>query len=200
MRRLLAFIALLSALSLPAYAQNQSSAEAPLGLAWGASIAEIQSKGVDLKEIGATDWGKAFVATKIDRALSDQAAAVLFFGHTDKLWRIVINGRPNSDDPFGNNVLARYTELQGILTEKYGSPRQHHRLGGSIYKEPKYFISGVRGGETSWYSNFETSALTIQLAISATDSSTGNYRLIYENKDLQKGFESSKRSKEKGSL
>lgn len=182
------------------FAQQAANSEAPLGLTWGASAADIRARGVELKDYSGSDFGKSYFATGIERALSDQNAALLSFGHSDKLWRIVINGKPFTDDPFGSAVLSRYGELQTVLTEKYGKAQQSHRLGESIYNQPRYFISGLNGGQSSWFSNFDTSAIFLQLAISALDGSTANYRLIYEYKPLRKEFDASKRSKEKGSL
>jgi hypothetical protein len=174
--------------------------EAPLGLTWGSTTNEIQGRGVELKDFSGSDFGKSFIATKIERALADQSAALLSFGFNDKLWRIVITSKNFSDDPMGSTVLSRYSELSSVLSEKYGKPRESHRLGDSIYSQPRYFISGIQGGHTNWFSNFETPNLFVQLSITASDSSTSSWRLIYENKIYRKDFEASKRSREKGSL
>src|SRR5438309_117250 len=77
---------------LPAFAQTPS-VDAPLGLAWGVSASEIQAQGTELKEFPGSDFGKSFVASKMERALADQSAALLSFGFNDKLWRVVITGR-----------------------------------------------------------------------------------------------------------
>ncbi len=186
---------------LPRTANAQSSSlEAPLGLTWGATTSELQSRGLELKDFPGTDFGKSFVVSKIEKALADQSATLLSFGFSDRLWRITINGRSFSDDPTGSAVVARYNELSSVLGEKYGKPREYHRLGDSIYSQPKYFISGINGGQSNWYSNFDTPNLFIQLAVTAPDGSTGSWRLIYENKPLRKDFEASKRTREKGAL
>jgi hypothetical protein len=54
--------------------------DAPIGLVWGSSSSEVQSKGIELKEIEGTDFGKSYVASKMERALADQSAALLSFG------------------------------------------------------------------------------------------------------------------------
>lgn len=193
------FVIVLALLNLPASAQSAAQ-DAPLGLSWGMSTAEIQSRGIELKEVPSLDFGKSFIASKIEKALADQSGALLSFGFNDKLWRILITGRETSNDPSGSNVLSRYNELSSVLSEKYGKPREIHRLGDSIYSEAGYFLAGVRAGKSSWFSNFDTSNIFIQLGIIASDSSTANWRLIYENKLLRKDFEGSKRSREKGNL
>jgi hypothetical protein len=126
--------------------------------------------------------------------------AIVSFGYDDKLWRIVAISRPFSNDPSGTNVKSRYQELLGVLTEKYGRPTVVHTLGESIYREPRYFLAGINGGHTSWYANFDTHKLFIQLGIVAEDSSTGRWRTIFEEKALRKNFDSTRRVHEKGAL
>jgi hypothetical protein len=189
-------IFLLGAASINAQAQE----EAPLGLSWGITTSDLRARGVELTEYSGSQFGKSFVASKLEKAIADQDAALLSFGFNDKLWRIILFSREFSNDPFGSSVLARYNELTNVLSEKYGKPKQFHRLGQSIYSEQRYFLAGIRGGESSWFSDFDTTNLKIQLAITANDSSTGRWQLIYEQKTLKKGFEESKRTREKGSL
>ncbi|EHR01238.1 hypothetical protein [Bradyrhizobium sp. WSM471] len=183
----------------PTQAQSPT-ADAPIGLVWGSSQTEVQAKGIELKEIEGTDFGKSYLASKMDKALADQSAALLSFGFNDKLWRVLITSRPFSDDPAGSAISARYTELASLLSEKYGKGTQVHRLGESIYGQSGYFVAGIRGGQSKWFTNFDTPNLFIQLGLTASDSSTATWRLIYENKFFRRDFEASKRSREKGTL
>src|SRR5690348_15357816 len=114
--------------------------DAPLGFAWSASVNSVKEAGIELKESGGDAYGVGFAAYKISKALADQDATLLSFGHNDKLWRIVVISKEFSNDPMGTSVRNRYQELLGILSEKYGKPAVHHTLGDSIYSEPKYFL------------------------------------------------------------
>lgn len=182
-------------------AQAQSiETSAPLGLRWGASVEDVKAEGIELKEFANKEYGASFIATKLNKTLADQNGVLLSFGLNNKLWRIVAISRDYANDPNGGAVLSRYTELIEALAEKYGRPKSVHRLGGSIYAEPRYFVSGIRGGETHWYSNFKNTDLQIQLALTASDSSTAAWRLIYEYIPLSKIFESSKKNSEKEKL
>ncbi|MBH5391909.1 hypothetical protein [Bradyrhizobium diversitatis] len=194
---LIAFAA--SCLALPTHAQSPAT-DGPIGLVWGSSSAEIQANGVELKEIEGTDFGKSYLASKMEKALADQSGALLSFGFNDKLWRVLITSRPFSEDPAGSAALARYDELAGLLSDKYGKGTQVHRLGESIYAQSGYFVAGIRGGQSRWFTNFDTFNLFIQLGLTASDSSTATWRLIYENKIFRRDFEASKRSREKGTL
>ncbi|ANW00804.1 hypothetical protein LMTR13_12090 [Bradyrhizobium icense] len=160
----------------------------------------MRAKGIELTEFEGLDFGKSYIATKMEKALADQSAALLSFGFNDKLWRVLITSRPFSDDPAGTAVLTRYGELASLLSEKYGKPSQVHKLGDSIYAQSGYFVAGIRGGQSKWFTNFDTSNLAIQLGITATDSSTAGWRIIYENKVYRRDFDASKRSREKGTL
>lgn len=194
---LIAFAA--SCLALPTHAQSPAT-DGPIGLVWGSSSAEVQAKGVELKAIEGTDFGKSYLASKLEKALADQSAALLSFGFNDKLWRVLITSRPFSEDPAGSAAVARYDELASLLSDKYGKGTQVHRLGESIYAQSGYFVAGIRGGQSRWFTNFDTSNLFIQLGLTASDSSTATWRLIYENKIFRRDFEASKRSREKGTL
>jgi hypothetical protein len=186
----------LGAACINAHAQE----EAPLGLLWGNSSSDLRTRGVELAEYSKSEFGKGFLANKFEKAIADQDKVLLSFGFNDKLWRITILSREFPNDPFGSAVTGRYNELVSVLSEKYGKPMQYHRLGESLYSEQRYFLSGIEGGKSRWFSNFETLNLFVQLAITANNSSTGHWQLIYEYKPLKKGFEESKRSQEKGSL
>jgi hypothetical protein len=197
MGRFLELIIPLCALALwPVVAVGQT--EAPFGLVWGQSESQVRALGVVLKEYQSKDYGKSFFATELPRALADQETAILSFGHDDKLWRIVAIGRANDRDPMGGSVKSRYNELREVLTEKYGRPTSVHRLGDSIYAEAEYFLSGIRQGKSFWYSSFEASSnVSAELAITASDSSTSRWRIIFEEKNLRRAFDASKKLQEK---
>jgi hypothetical protein len=174
--------------------------DAPIGLTWMASEASLKQAGIELKETGNDSYGVGYTASKLPKALADQQMTLLSFGHNDKLWRIVIISKEFTDDPMGVAVRNRYDQLIAILSEKYGRPKTHQTLGDSIYAEQKYFLAGVRGGNSFWYSNFDTTQLFIQMGIVASSNSEARWRIIYEYKPLKAIFERDKRSEEKGNL
>jgi hypothetical protein len=178
----------------------QQSAEAPLGLTWGDQSAKVREAGTTLADFPGSDFGTSFRATSLPRALSDQNAAILSFGHNDRLWRVAIISKNFENDPFGSKVRIRYDELKQILEEKYGRSKAVHRLGDSIYAEPRYFVSGIRNGRTNWHLDIENERLQIQLGIVASDSDTAQGRIIFEDKGLRRIFEGSKRANEKKAL
>jgi hypothetical protein len=183
----------------PSMAHSES--EAPFGLTWGISVEDVRKMGVELKEIReSTEFGATFLALKMPKVLGDQKSTFLFFGFNNRLWRIAAISKEFSNDPYGNAVKSRYNELVSILTEKYGNPSNFHHLGRYIYSQPEHFLAGIKGGESSWFSHFNTAELELQLAINAVDYSTANWVLSFINKALKKSFEFDKKVKEKGAL
>jgi hypothetical protein len=182
--------------SLPARSQS----EAPFGFNWAASVEDLRAAGIELKDFGGNAFGTSYSASKLPKILADEDTTLVSFGFNNKLWRIIAISNQFENDPYGIAVKNRYQELLGVLAEKYGKPTSVHRLGGSIYSEPRYFISGIRGGESSWFSNFSTSDLDVQLNISASDGSSARWRIIFENKPLRRTFESDRKDREKRAL
>ncbi len=181
-------------------AGQKSNREGPFGLIWGSSPEEARAQGVELKELAGKEFGSSFTAANLPLAIADQETSILAFGYDDKLWRILAISKPFNNDPTGANLKTRYTDLSAVLSEKYGKPAIFHSLGDSIYSQPQYFLAGVRGGDTKWFANFETPALLVQIGLVAEDSSTGRWRMIFEDRAIKRSFESSRRSREKGAL
>lgn len=170
-----------------------------MGFTWSATSDSIKQAGIELKESGVDAYGVGFWVNKLAKALADQETTLVSFGHNDKLWRIVVVSREFSNDPMGIAVRSRYKELLDILTEKYGKPTIHHTLGDSIFSDPKYFLAGIRGGNSFWYSDLETADLNIQIGIIASSSSDARWRIIYEYKPLKAIFDQpKKRARKRG--
>ncbi|HKY85693.1 MAG TPA: hypothetical protein VJL90_02915 [Pseudorhodoplanes sp.] len=174
--------------------------EAPLGLTWGATSEDVRAMGVELKESSGKDFGVSYTATSLPKAISDQDGALLSFGYDNRLWRILIFSRAFNDDPYGTAVKERYKQLQDVLAEKYGKAKSTHQLGESIYSEPRYFVSGISGGKSAWFTNFDNPLLFVQISIGASSGSTGFWRIIFEHKDGRRSFDAGKRQREKGAL
>jgi len=195
---ILAFVVFV--LTIPNAYSQKSDQEGPLGLTWGSTPDEVRALGVELKSYSDSQFGVTYEAAKLPRALSDQEGTLLAFGYDNKLWRVVAVSRSFSNDPTGMNLRGRYDELLAVLTEKYGVPSTVHSLGSQFYQKPENFIYGLSNGEIKWFSNYQTPNLFIQLGLGADTMSSGRWKIIFQNKLLQKGFDAAKRAKEKGSL
>jgi hypothetical protein len=58
----------------------------------------------------------------------------------------------------------------------------------------------IHVGRSNWFTNFETNLLFIQLGIITDNSSTAQWRIIMENKQLRKNFEDGKKAHERNAL
>ena len=195
--RLLTVLLLFHICLAPALAEE---GEAPFGLTWGMSTAQLKGMGVELQQQADGTFGQSFSATKLPKAIADQEVTFLSFGKDDKLWRIAAVSTSFENDPYGGNAKQRYSELMSALGDKYGSGHSVHQLGKFLYSEPNHFVAGIRDGETSWFTNFDKPNVWVQLGLTASDHSTLRWRILYENKTLKKAFEQDQRTREKGSL
>lgn len=187
-------------LAASASAQDRKTQKAPFGLAWGASVEQIKALGVELKNSDGREFGKTYLASRVPSVLADQEATFLSFGYDNKLWRIAAVSRQFRNDPYGASVRTRYSELSNLLEQKYGKRTSYERLGGSIYSQPRYFLAGVRDGNSTWGAGFNASEVNVTIDIAAEDSSTARWRIVFENKNLRTSFHAAKRTKEKGAL
>jgi hypothetical protein len=173
---------------------------APFGLEWATSAEGLQTAGVTLTPVATKDGGKRFTATGLSKTLNDVDSVLLDFGYSNKLYRIAVASHDFPNDPYGNKVLGRYTELVSVLTSKYGTGSSRHHTGGSIYDERRYFLSGIEGGKNWHFTTFDAQGLSIEISVRAKTGDTGYWVLIYEYKSLAKEVEIEKAKREKGTL
>jgi hypothetical protein len=164
-----------------AQAAEEDQKEAPLGLHWGMSPAQVQGLGIDLKDVVLKDYGTSYAASKLPKMIADIESVVLSFGFDDKLWRISTVSKAFSNDPYGSAVRNRYDELSSELAEKYGRGEQHHQPGQGFYAKADNFIYALHSGNAWYYTNYTTNLIGVQLSIRASDSSTAFYQMIFEN-------------------
>ena len=181
-------------------AQETPKMDAPFGLCGASHLPRLRVEDVDLREAPFRDYGDTYAATKLPKVIADAETIILSFGNDDKLWRIVAISRTYPNDPYGNNVKARYQELARVLSEKYGRGVTHHEIDSQVWKEPNEFVMGIKTGRTMWFTDFNTSALMIEIGIMASGMDQANWRIIFEEKNLRSKFEASKKTKEKNAL
>jgi len=194
---------LLLVLQISCAAQSTAAdqAEAPFGLTWGSTVEDIKALGVDLKPSGdSNDFGESYVASRLPKSVSGQESTFLYFGHNNRLWRVLGASTPFENDPYGIAAKARYAELSAVLSEKYGKGNAVEQLGEGFYSKPDNFVYGISQGESHWFTKFEGPGVSITLGLFAQGSSALRWVLIYENKTLRATFEQDKKAREKGSL
>lgn len=179
-------------LSLPPLSQ------APLGLLWGATVAQIQSAGIRLAKNDFTAMGQMFMATNLPKTIADTQAVGLFFTRGNRLWRIVIILSDTENDPYGSSTRSRYEELQRILELRYGR-------GSEISHTDRYYggddwVMGLHMGKNYLGTRYETPELSALLNVQATDSNTSHCVIYYEHKKWGAVFRAEKSSNERDAL
>lgn len=174
--------------------------EAPFGLKWGLSAAEVLALGVGLEDKSDGEYGTDYLASRLPKTLSDVEHVILQFGSNDRLWRIVAASREFPNDPYGTKLLSRYDELEQILAEKYGPGTLTHEIDKDLWKDPDEFLMGVLKGRSWHYTTYKSEPVAIELSVRATDADSGYYVIIYKHLDLSKEHTTGKSAKEKGAL
>jgi hypothetical protein len=143
MRRIL-FAAIAVFFATHAVAQTPPPSPGPFGLTWGVTRAEVEGLGVQLTELPQdSGWGKAFSARNLPKALGDMESAVLAFGYDDRLWRVGAVSKSWENDGYGSRAVARFDELKGLLSERYGTGEPvMKRPANEFYEKPDNFTYG----------------------------------------------------------
>jgi hypothetical protein len=173
---------------------------APFGLEWGLSKEELEAKGVKLMEARTSEGSQRFTATGLSKLVAGIETVVVDLGFDNRLWKVIAASEDYPNDPYGFKVKARYAELNDILVQKYGKGKPTHRTGGSIYDEPQYFLAGIKNGKSWHFTNYSANGLNVELSVRAKDSDTGYWVLIYNNTELEKGYDKAKANHEKSAL
>ena len=121
MRITTAVLTLLILVSGAAAQQAEADSSAPFGLKWGMSQDEVVALGAHFSQEEETHFGKQATASNLPKALADTEEVVLFFGFDDRLWRIFSASVSWENDAYGSQAVARFNELTGFLSERYGA-------------------------------------------------------------------------------
>lgn len=186
--------------AVPSSPAAPAMAAAPFGLEWGLSKEDVEAKGIKLVEVPNNEGSQRFSATGLSKLVAGVETVVIDFGFDNRLWKVIAASEDFPNDPYGFKIKARYGELNGILTEKYGRGKVTHHTGGSIYDEARYFLAGLNGGKSWHFTTYSAPGLNIELSVRAKDSDTGYWVLIYDNTELAKGYDKAKANREKNAL
>ena len=195
--RILRSIAVVFALATPVAAQDAG----PFGLTWLVSTSDVEALGVSLAPLAGSDYGKAFTASGLPKALSDMETAILSFGYNDQLWRIVAFGKENDNDGYGSLAKARYADLATSLEKSYNVTGTYTRPAlDSFYAKPENFAYALSKNEAFWYSTYTSPVADIELSIDAVGVNDTYWRLIYSHRAGEQTFLTAKGNAEADAL
>lgn len=180
-------ILLLAVVSGP-FAAALADEKAPFGLFWGDSAELVKASGVQLRALPSDKSGERFAASNLPKALADLGAVILSFGNNNRLHKIEAVSEDFVNDPDGARLKARYRELSGALTAKYGRGVVRHEIP-EPWTRPNDFLTGIYRGSSHYYTEFFGQNVTVRLEIRAIRSGISNYALIFQYKTTARGRE-----------
>jgi len=180
--------------------KSDEQIEAPFGLKWGTSVADAEAMNLKINKIESKNEGNFYLVNNLSKSLIDIDRVYLNFGYNNKLWLIVAVSKNFENDPYGNQVLARYNELSNLLEIKYGKPESSHFLDNKMYKSKDEFIAGIYNGRSHYFSDFNKQGISVQLSLGANSYSSAFFKLRYENIELSNEFKKDKNHNESGAL
>ena len=123
-----------------AAAVHGDEVQAPLGLQWGMTQAEVESKGIQFSACDKSNWVTLCVTKNPPKPVSFGFIYVLtFFAPNHGL--VAVRGREDiTEDSTGRKGKELYTSIKTSLTKKYGEPGTELELvGAKPYDDPDEF-------------------------------------------------------------
>ncbi len=185
-------------------AKKLAYGEAPFGLLWGASIAEIENMGVKLEPLEKKDYANNFNATFLPKPLEDFAFVDLTFGKQNMLWRINSYSHEIGDDEAASKAMFLYRKYYKLLKQKYGNVKQFYtpkitRIEKTVEEggkkrveviETKHeigndnFLAELQSGEAVLFSVFENENVGAALSVNVDENGKSSIIIDYKNLKL----------------
>lgn len=151
------------------------------------------------------DDKNTFATDTVPNKHGDFQSYLLVFSQTYGLVRISAMSNPIRDDEYGNNTRVLFAKIKDQLCKKYGKEKKFYDFlkNGSIWKEDKYWSTGIRKHERE-YSAFwelkdnEDKISFIRLKV-LSNPGQNTLLLTYEYIDAKKHYEE-KKQEEAGAL
>lgn len=106
---------------------SQQYGSAPFGLIWGESRKDAEKMGVRLIHVEVKDYPQAYEAQNPPMPLKDFPKLTLFFGDSDKLFRILAQSSfIQGDLPKGEKTMQLYDKYYKLLAQKYKNAQQFY--------------------------------------------------------------------------
>ncbi len=115
-------------------APGLAQAEAPFGLAWGASESSIAGMDVSLTRAHASGGIASYGTARLPQNISNATAYSLFVDEQHGLQRVAMVTEPISNDLVGEEGKQQYALMKLSLSRKYGAPLGEFEYAGNGYQ------------------------------------------------------------------
>lgn len=180
--------------------------DAPFGLTWGQSAPEVEDLGVKLTFNEKSGRLSFYRATSLPENYSKADFYDLVFDEEYNLQKIRMAGDDINNDITGKKGKEIYTELKGILENKYGSPEiELERIGMELYDEYDEFYQCLEyDGCGHFGSHFEIkNGGSVTIELKGLSKGTGYIDITYEGPDWSEVvdlYEAERASSDAGAL
>lgn len=161
-----------------------AEADAPFGLAWGMTKADVTRLGVILEPHSAHNGIEILKTSKLPKNLSIAEGYALSLDGKHNLQRIQMLSKNIDNDPTGRGGKNKYADLKKSLINKYGQPTfGTEKVGVKLWDEADEFYQCLAySGCGMWASGWELkeSGLTILLQLKGLGRGNGYIDLTYE--------------------
>lgn len=189
-------------------AENLSNA--PFGLLWGGTMADITNIGVILTKIEEKDYINSFSATHLPKPIRDFRQVDLTFGEENELWRIISYGKFLDDNASADLILREYRQYYKLLSQKYGNAKEFYTPKMVTYEKKvknQYgeeeieteqrpdpigsptFLADLESGEATLYATFEGKEVGAALAVNVDGNGKSYIIIDYKNIKILKARE-----------
>ncbi len=172
---------------------TELSDTAPLGLKWGTSKKEVEDQKVILTAYNDNKYPETYTGSNFPKELPSAENVVLSFGEDNRLWRIVIISKIQTDDKDGIEIMKTYDDLKRLLTKKYGegietkkgfdappAPAPETRRRNEPAPMPLSFTESMMKRQKMVYNQFKKDGVEIMLTLGAKSASETYYTLSYK--------------------
>ena len=165
-------------------APSLAIADAPFGLTWGMSKAEVESLGVTLLE-SSSEGSIAFYRTdELPIDLSNAEIYSLVIEEDRGLQKVTMVSDNIENDAYGDEGKRVYNRLKTALIDKYGEPDSDFEfVGGTLWDEDDEFYQCLAydgcGGWASFFIN-ESAGESVFISLEGLSRGTGYIKLAYE--------------------
>lgn len=166
------------------HAQNDGQRVQAMGLTFGQSFQEANSRGLVADELNREGRLTTFRATDVPQEPSDTDSVTLVFDDTLGLQKIMWTSKNISDDPTGSTAKERFQTIKAALIQKYGAAPYNglEKTGLTLFQEYDEFYqcldySGCGLWVALWEGDYGSTSLSIE---STGRRGEGWVQIIYE--------------------
>ena len=166
---------------------HSAELEAPVGLQWGQTQRQIESKGVSFYDCAKMNGESTHCFTENPPKPLSFAS---FYGLNfyPGLHKVGVVGKDITRDLYGTEGKKQFADLKQRLSAKYGKPNPNYtieRVGLKLYRKSDEFYQCLAyAGCGAWQTGWKIDDAAIGLEIVGTARGKGYIRLTYESKDF----------------